>query len=481
MSYQKQNFANGEVLTASQLNHIENGIADVESASNATKGVVDKIIDPTLSLSGKAADAAKVGEAVNAEAERAKGVESQLKGDLGKQNNIIGGGIFTFENSSIVNFGAIGALTNESYLFGNAEKLKDIVKGEKKIFNIRVYSSRAGHKVNCYVCRIDGNNLIPITKHEAVSATKVDSNGCPIDFNIVLTDLDVVLLFDGGYIKYGNSDKSIYQVSLPINAVDKTIAGKSIYIELSVGDINYIAISEFINTANVGKKISILGDSISTYEGYVGSNPSYYPSSDVTSVDDTWWKQIIERLNGKLLVNNSWSGSTVTYRDGQSYKAMCLPGRCENLGTDTENPDIILMLCGTNDYKGGISLGTYTGSDSLPELTANLGFRECYAIMLNSIRVKYPDAKIYCMTLFGGNNTTFPVKTANSSSSKTLYDYNLAIKEISNLFGCEVIDLQKCGIHYSTYNKYLDSSGLTHPNKDGMKLIADYVYNKLVN
>lgn len=64
MSYQKQNFANGEVLTAAQLNHIENGIADVESTASTTKGVVDKIIDPTLSVSGKAADAAKVGEAV---------------------------------------------------------------------------------------------------------------------------------------------------------------------------------------------------------------------------------------------------------------------------------------------------------------------------------------------------------------------------------------------------------------------------------
>ena len=82
MIYQKQNFANGEVLTASQLNHIEDGIADVESAANENKDVVDKIIDPTLSLSGKAADAAKVGEAINAESERAKGVENQLKEDL---------------------------------------------------------------------------------------------------------------------------------------------------------------------------------------------------------------------------------------------------------------------------------------------------------------------------------------------------------------------------------------------------------------
>lgn len=65
MSYQKQNFANGEVLTASQLNHIEDGIADLESAVNENKGVVDKIIDPTLSVSGKAADAKATGDAIH--------------------------------------------------------------------------------------------------------------------------------------------------------------------------------------------------------------------------------------------------------------------------------------------------------------------------------------------------------------------------------------------------------------------------------
>lgn len=55
----------------------------VEKFANTAGENVQKAIDPTLSLSGKAADAAKVGEAINAESERAKGVESQIKEDIG--------------------------------------------------------------------------------------------------------------------------------------------------------------------------------------------------------------------------------------------------------------------------------------------------------------------------------------------------------------------------------------------------------------
>ena len=77
MSYQKQNFVDGQVLNSAQLNHIEQGIVDVESVVNATKDVVDKIIDPTLSLSGKAADAKATGDAI-------QGVRDNLASEISR-------------------------------------------------------------------------------------------------------------------------------------------------------------------------------------------------------------------------------------------------------------------------------------------------------------------------------------------------------------------------------------------------------------
>lgn len=110
MSYQKQNFANGEVLTASQLNHIEQGIVDVESAANATKTVVDKIIDPTLSLSGKAADAKVTGDKIG-----------EIKEDLDNQSALITTGKNIFNVATLSRLGEWcnynnGAFESNSYV-----------------------------------------------------------------------------------------------------------------------------------------------------------------------------------------------------------------------------------------------------------------------------------------------------------------------------------------------------------------------------
>lgn len=77
------------VMASEVREAIAQGMEYVEQFANTAGENIQKAIDPTLSISGKAADAAKVGEAVNAEATRAKAAEeenakgvSQLKEDL---------------------------------------------------------------------------------------------------------------------------------------------------------------------------------------------------------------------------------------------------------------------------------------------------------------------------------------------------------------------------------------------------------------
>lgn len=56
----------------------------------------------------------------------------------------------------------------------------------------------------------------------------------------------------------------------------------------------------------LGKKISILGDSISTFSGYIPSgNAAWYPRGEITSVKDTWWYQLIQQQEATLGINES--------------------------------------------------------------------------------------------------------------------------------------------------------------------------------
>lgn len=54
-----------------------------------------------------------------------------------------------------------------------------------------------------------------------------------------------------------------------------------------------------------GKRFCVLSNSVSTYEGYTPASAVFYDAyyqsiSGVTSVNDTWWMQVINRLGGVL-------------------------------------------------------------------------------------------------------------------------------------------------------------------------------------
>lgn len=68
-----------------------------------------------------------------------------------------------------------------------------------------------------------------------------------------------------------------------------------------------------------GKNISILGDSYSTFIGWIpqGYAVWYNPTSkktDVHQVENTWWWKLCDKTHATLLTNSSYSGSTYAIR-----------------------------------------------------------------------------------------------------------------------------------------------------------------------
>ena len=93
--------------------------------------------------------------------------------------------------------------------------------------------------------------------------------------------------------------------------------------------------------AEGNKKVSILGDSYSTFYGAVepeGNEVWYFPDdkpekTDVTSPEQTWWRIFMERTGYELERNNSYSGSTVCNRGykGDDYSRRSFINRMSDI------------------------------------------------------------------------------------------------------------------------------------------------------
>ena len=100
--------------------------------------------------------------------------------------------------------------------------------------------------------------------------------------------------------------------------------------------------------------ISILGDSYSTFEGYVTPSTNemwYYEQpgnrTDVDDVTQTWWWQVADQGGYRLCVNNSYSGSTIGYRgyDGNDYSEdFALTVKSGKLKLVNSNPGGMIIL-----------------------------------------------------------------------------------------------------------------------------------------
>lgn len=236
--------------------------------------------------------------------------------------------------------------------------------------------------------------------------------------------------------------------------------------------LNGLAIT---NQRLYGKKLSIIGDSISSFDGWVPEGyPAYYPQGNLTKVDDTWWKKLIDELGLVLLKNCSWSGSRVSGDSLGTAYAACSDARINELaGENNEAPDIVICYISTNDWGNAIPLGSFGFHDEIPEDGVIDNISQAYALMLYKIRTRYPKAQVYCMlSLEGkrsGGDTVFPNLNRNGIA---LHEVNHAIVEIAHIFGCNVIDLETSGIHYWNINDYT-VDGYVHPNVKGAEIIKE--------
>ena len=200
-------------------------------------------------------------------------------------------------------------------------------------------------------------------------------------------------------------------------------------------------------TLSAQKKVSILGDSYSTYSGYVtpANNRCFYGDegkSDVEKVEQTWWHLFIAQQGCVLERNNSFSGATVccTGYGKDDYSDRAFVTRCYDLG----NPDIIFVFGGTNDSwaKSPVGEYQYAGWDK----ESLFAFRPAFAYLLQQLKHLYPSATII-----------------NISNSQLSEEVTTSMEVICRRYG--IINVQLQNIE--------KQSG--HPSIAGMKSICEQV------
>lgn len=235
-----------------------------------------------------------------------------------------------------------------------------------------------------------------------------------------------------------------------------------------------------------GLRLSLLGDSISSYTGTVPSgNDTYYKgnNSGVSSPTQMWWYVLCEKTGMLPLVIDGWSGSGVTQLEDSSHVnkvPMSSDTRCGRLHSGTTNPDIILIAGGVNDY-------TYAQSAQSEPLTWDghttpvLGnsFTEAYACMIKKLQTNYPNALVVPLSSWftmRGTDNGYTLTHTSNGHVYTQADYNAAIENVAKLMRVPYIRMDDIGINranmYPTYAS--DSSTIpTHPNANGQKLMGE--------
>lgn len=148
---------------------------------------------------------------------------------------------------------------------------------------------------------------------------------------------------------------------------------------------------------------SILGDSFSTYKGWIPEGyATWYGDGDtnINGVEETWWHLLMSEYDLSLLCNCSYSGSTVCttgyeeITDNAQAFIVRMKDHLDAKDSSAPKPDILFVEGGINDTyaspAGTLQYGDWTEEDLKNALPA-------YCYMLDYLKHHNPDTRIICM------------------------------------------------------------------------------------
>ena len=259
--------------------------------------------------------------------------------------------------------------------------------------------------------------------------------------------------------------------------------------------------------SSTAKKVSVIGDSISTFAGYIPAGYNYhYPNADgaVTQVSQTYWYRLIydKLANAVLDLNMSYSGSAVTRSTDISKKSNhwyenCYIQRYIRQG-GVGTPDIVLIHGGTNDwahadcplYSGSRTCqykvdGTWYSEDAPAESVYTSAFAIADAVQSYEDAVALPDTDFLSayLKLVKMLQEQYPgVKIVCIIGDYLSEGIEQIILKIAQHCGAKSVDLLKVNGFNDQVNMpkhdYNGSSGC-HPDARAMKFIADKIYTEL--
>lgn len=303
----------------------------------------------------------------------------------------------------------------------------------------------------------------------------------------------------------------------------------------TAADAEYAQKLEAVKAAYGDKSFSLIGDSISTFNGVTNSgainstlihNAVHYTiNTTVYDYTKTYWGKLSVDTGMDLCVINSWSGGKV-YGTADKDNIDNMLTRSYNLATnDGKTPDVIFLYYAINDmlnspssannstendYTANLPTGNLyqrlsnesdtrtqkeivaewfaeveqkareAGYDPADASTVKTGqtfntWEAAYALALQNIKRLHGDAELFCFTLAECNH--------GSSGQPRMDKANTIIRALAEYFGATIVDQSQCEINKANSHTYArDAYGL-HPNGKGhaavTKLIVETLYNKI--